>query len=217
MQSEEVGEHWTLGAEDLAWLSGMPDAGKLGLAVQLMCWRRNGRFPDNEADPAPAVVRHLADQIGVGVEVLENYEWTGRTGRRHRRLPQPRALETQRYAMQQLLNGLLAGIMPAMYPALGALVSLFRRLAILAEKELLGQGEYGGMMNSLVLGGLTGAVIGLFSNVVPQGEQSAGLPLATTALALLAGYAADQVFAMFDSLAMRVFVSQAESGGKKSG
>ena len=86
MQSEEVGEHWTLGAEDLAWLSGMPDAGKLGLAVQLMCWRRNGRFPDDEADPAPAVVRHLAAQIGVGVEVLENYEWTGRTGRRHRRL-----------------------------------------------------------------------------------------------------------------------------------
>ena len=86
MQSEEVGEHWTLGAEDLAWLSGMPDAGKLGLAVQLMCWRRNGRFPDDEADPAPAVVRNLAAQIGVGVEVLEDYEWTGRTGRRHRRL-----------------------------------------------------------------------------------------------------------------------------------
>ena len=70
----------------MAWLSGMPDAGKLGLAVQLMCWRWNGRFPDDEADPAPAVVRNLAAQIGVGVEVLENYEWTGRTGRRHRRL-----------------------------------------------------------------------------------------------------------------------------------
>jgi hypothetical protein len=131
--------------------------------------------------------------------------------------PPPRALETQRYAMQQLLNGLLAGIMPAMYAALGALVSLFRRLAIMAEKEMLGPAEYGGMMSSLVLGGLTGAVIGLFSNVVPQGEQSAGLPLATTALALLAGYAADQVFAMFDSLARRVFVFQAESDGKKSG
>src|SRR6516164_4853417 len=84
--TEEVGEHWTLGAQDLAWLSGLPDAGKLGLAVQLMHWRRNGRFPDDEADLAPAVVRHLAAQIGVGVEVLEDYEWTGRTGRRHRRL-----------------------------------------------------------------------------------------------------------------------------------
>ena len=34
--TEEVGEHWTLGAEDLAWLSGLPDAGKFGLAVQLI-------------------------------------------------------------------------------------------------------------------------------------------------------------------------------------
>ena len=70
----------------MAWLSGLPDAGKLGLAVQLMYWRQKGRFPDDEADLAPAVVRHLAAQIGVGVEVLEDYEWTGRTGRRHRRL-----------------------------------------------------------------------------------------------------------------------------------
>jgi hypothetical protein len=29
---DELGEHWTLGAEDLALLSGLPDAGKLGLA-----------------------------------------------------------------------------------------------------------------------------------------------------------------------------------------
>jgi TnpA family transposase len=84
--TEAVGEDWTLGAQDLAWLSGLADAGKLGLAVQFMYWRRNGRFPDDEADLAPAVVRHLAAQIGVGVEVLEDYEWTGRTGRRHRRL-----------------------------------------------------------------------------------------------------------------------------------
>jgi hypothetical protein len=84
--TEAVGEDWTLGARDLAWLSGLADAGKLGLAVQFMYWRRNGRFPDDEADLAPAVVRHLAAQIGVGVEVLEDYEWTGRTGRRHRRL-----------------------------------------------------------------------------------------------------------------------------------
>jgi hypothetical protein len=30
---EELEERWTLGAEDLAWLSGLPDAGKLGLAA----------------------------------------------------------------------------------------------------------------------------------------------------------------------------------------
>ena len=39
-----------------------------------------------EADLAPAVLGHLAAQIGTGSDALEGYEWTGRTGRRHRRL-----------------------------------------------------------------------------------------------------------------------------------
>src|SRR5271165_2398269 len=84
--AEELGEHWTLGVEDLALLVGLPDIGKLGLGAQLAYWRQNGRFPDEEADVAPAVVGHLAAQIGVHADVLEGYEWSGRTGRRHRRL-----------------------------------------------------------------------------------------------------------------------------------
>jgi hypothetical protein len=84
--AEELGERWTLGAEDLALLTGLPDAGKLGLAAQLAYWRQNSGFPDEEADLAPAVIGHLADHVGVHADVLEGYEWTGRTGRRHRRL-----------------------------------------------------------------------------------------------------------------------------------
>lgn len=84
--AEELGERWALGAEDFALLSGLPDAGKLGLAAQLAFWRQNGRFPEDEADLAPAVVGHLAAQVGVSADVLEAYEWTGRTARRHRRL-----------------------------------------------------------------------------------------------------------------------------------
>lgn len=84
--AEELGEHWTLIAEDLVLLAGLPDTGKLGLAAQLAYWRQNGRFPDEEADLAPAVVGHLAAQVGVPADLLEGYEWTGRTGRRHRRL-----------------------------------------------------------------------------------------------------------------------------------
>jgi hypothetical protein len=36
--AEELGERWTLDAEDLALLSGLPDAGKFGLAAQLAYW-----------------------------------------------------------------------------------------------------------------------------------------------------------------------------------
>jgi hypothetical protein len=65
-------------------LAGRIDAGKLGFAVQLAFWRQHGRFPDDEAEVAPAVVANLASQIGVSVEALDGYAWAGRSGRRHR-------------------------------------------------------------------------------------------------------------------------------------
>jgi len=80
----ELGECWSLLPEDLALLTGRVDAGKLGFAVQLAFWRQHGRFPDDEADIAPAVIAHLAGQIGIGVDALDGYAWAGRSGRRHR-------------------------------------------------------------------------------------------------------------------------------------
>jgi hypothetical protein len=82
---EELGEHWTLLPADLALLADLPDIGKLGFAAQLAYWRQQGRFPDDEADLAPAVVEHLAAQVGVGRGALDGYDWSSRTGRRHRR------------------------------------------------------------------------------------------------------------------------------------
>ncbi len=58
--ADELGERWSLLPEDLALLAGRVDAGKLGFAVQLAFWRQHGRFPDDEADIAPAVIAHLA-------------------------------------------------------------------------------------------------------------------------------------------------------------
>ena len=84
--ADELDERWTLLREDLALLAGLPDTSKLGLAAQLVYWRQNGRFPDDEADLAPTVVGHLAAQVGVGADVLDGYDWSGRTGRRHRLL-----------------------------------------------------------------------------------------------------------------------------------
>ncbi len=76
---DELDEHWTLLPADLTLLTDLPDSGKLGLAAQLACWRQQGRFPDDEADLAPAVVGHLATQVGVGVDALDGYDWVGRT------------------------------------------------------------------------------------------------------------------------------------------
>ena len=82
--AEGLGANWSLLPEDLALLTGRIDAGKLGLAVQLAFWRRQGRFPDAEADVAPAVIDYLAAQVGVSADALEGYAWAGRSGRRHR-------------------------------------------------------------------------------------------------------------------------------------
>jgi hypothetical protein len=122
------------------------------------------------------------------------------------------SLETQKQIIQMTVYGLLGGIMPIVYAVLGALASLFRRLSEKAKGELLGPSDYSGMMISVVLGGLTGAVIGLFVGVEPNNGSGAGLPLTTSAVALLAGYAADRVFLMFDGLAQRVFVGSQEQG-----
>jgi TnpA family transposase len=84
--ADELGERWTLGSGDLALLADLTGTGKLGMAAQLAFWRQHGRFPDEEAEIAPAGIGHLGSQVGVHADALDGYEWTGRTGRRHRRL-----------------------------------------------------------------------------------------------------------------------------------
>lgn len=83
--TDELAERWSLELGDEGLSFGLPDVGRLGLVAQLAFWRCHGTFPDEEADLAPAVIVHLAREIGVRAEVLDGYDWTGRTGRRHRR------------------------------------------------------------------------------------------------------------------------------------
>src|SRR3954467_3306004 len=84
--ADELGKCWTLGPEELKLLADLTGAGKLGVAAQLAFWRQHGRFPDEEAEIAPAVVGHRAAQLGADADPLDGYDWPGRTGRRHRRL-----------------------------------------------------------------------------------------------------------------------------------
>ena len=102
----ELDEYWTLLPGDLAHLADLPDAGKLGFAAQLAFWRQNGRFPNEEADFAPAVVGRLAAQIGVGADALADYDWAGRTVRRHRRDLLPRELASA--ALEEEIGGWFA-------------------------------------------------------------------------------------------------------------
>ena len=83
--TEELVERWSLSSEERGMLPAKIDAGRLGFAAQLVFHRAYGRFPDDEADLAPAVIGHLATEVGAAADALESYDWGGRTGRRHRR------------------------------------------------------------------------------------------------------------------------------------
>jgi hypothetical protein len=107
--------------------------------------------------------------------------------------------------MEQMVDGLMGAILPVAYAWLGTLASLFRRIGIKAEMETLGPTDYGAVRTSLILGLLAGTVIGLFSDVIGWGDAHGTIPLGSTALALLAGFAADRVFVLLDTVAERVF------------
>ena len=81
---EELVEHWSLSAEDQELLAGKHGSGRLGFAAQLGFYRLHARFPDRLGDVAPSVIAHLADQIAIAEAALDDYDWNGRTGRRHR-------------------------------------------------------------------------------------------------------------------------------------
>lgn len=83
--TDELASRWALSPDDLQLTVDYGEEAKLGLMCQLAFWREYACFPDVEADIAPAVVEHLARQVGVAADAIERYDFVGRSGRRHRR------------------------------------------------------------------------------------------------------------------------------------
>lgn len=75
---------WSLGFRDLALLEAKPAGARLGFAAQLMMYRATGRFGRTASEFSDAAVAYLAEQIGASVVDLAAYDWSGRSGRRHR-------------------------------------------------------------------------------------------------------------------------------------
>ncbi len=75
---------WSLGFEDLALLNTKPAGTRLGLAAQLLMYRVAGRFAGAASEFAEAAITYLAEQVEAAVADLADYDWLGRSGRRHR-------------------------------------------------------------------------------------------------------------------------------------
>jgi hypothetical protein len=124
-------------------------------------------------------------------------------GREHLVAPPMNAFHFSAVDTEVVTGGMLAQLLPCLYAMLGALASMFRRLGQRVQAEALSVADHGAMRMTLILGVLAGAVIGLFVGQVPTGESGSTLTLA--GLAMLAGYAVDRLFNLFDVLSVRLF------------
>ena len=118
-------------------------------------------------------------------------------------LPPTDALHFWLVRTEVVTGGMLAHPLPCLYAMLGALASMFRRLGERVQAEALSIADHGAMRMTLILGVLAGAIIGLFVGQIPTDDSGSTLTLA--GLALLAGYAVDRLFNLFDGLSVRLF------------
>ena len=77
-------EHWTLDIEDRVLLDNKTGATRLGFAVLLKFFRREGRFPQHKHEVPALVITFLATQVSVAPEAYLQYAWQGRTIEYHR-------------------------------------------------------------------------------------------------------------------------------------
>lgn len=80
---EELAEAWTLGPDEHALLAGKRGASRLGFAIVLRFFAREGRFPAPEEIDA-ADVEYVASQVDVPAAEYQTYDHRGRTAEYHR-------------------------------------------------------------------------------------------------------------------------------------
>ncbi|QGM48321.1 Tn3 family transposase [Methylocystis heyeri] len=83
LSSEDLVGRWSLNFSDIDFVNGKPELARLGLAVQLKFYTAHGFFvQDHAAIPADGVL-YLAEQLGLEAEAVNQYDFSGRTARRH--------------------------------------------------------------------------------------------------------------------------------------
>lgn len=81
---EELELNWSLTAEDKRLIKRRSDPNKLALAVALKVYQLEHRFPRRTADIPDTIIHYIADQLQVSSNALANYDWLGRSAKRHR-------------------------------------------------------------------------------------------------------------------------------------
>ena len=80
---EELAKEWSLSFADIEFVNAKPAASRLGLAVQLKFFAAFGYFATAATEVPDEAVSYLAEQLGVSKADLCQYDFSGRSGRRH--------------------------------------------------------------------------------------------------------------------------------------
>ena len=75
---DELAEQWTPAPDELALLANKAGPTRLGFAVLLKVFGRDGRSPRSRQEVAGAMAVRLAKQVGVPAEQYLQYDWRSR-------------------------------------------------------------------------------------------------------------------------------------------
>lgn len=82
---DELAEQWSLKFEETQLLKTKPARNHLAFVAQLKFYQNTGRFPLASNDIPETPLHYLADQLEIAVDQIQEYDWLGRSGTRHRR------------------------------------------------------------------------------------------------------------------------------------
>ena len=80
----ELDTHWALTAEEEALAVGRSGHGRFGFVVLLKFFQYEGQFPESRREIPADVMRYLATHLGMPLNILDDFDWQGRTARRQR-------------------------------------------------------------------------------------------------------------------------------------
>jgi hypothetical protein len=77
-------EPWTILPKEQPWIGNTYGPTRLGFVVLVKFFQPEGRFPRQPAEVPRGIVEYLAQQVDVGPETWEQYDWHGRSIEYHR-------------------------------------------------------------------------------------------------------------------------------------
>ncbi|MGB3226080.1 MAG: DUF4158 domain-containing protein, partial [Desulforhopalus sp.] len=82
--TDELAAVWSLKHDELNLLKTKPARNRLGFVVQLKHYLLTGRFLNNRSDISDPPLQYLANQLDLQGSDIQSYDFTGRSGKRHR-------------------------------------------------------------------------------------------------------------------------------------